>query len=313
MIVECPNCRTTFNVDDDLVPEAGIKSRCSVCEHVFSIKPAGAAPQPDLPDEDFGAGDDFGDDDLGIGDELDSAMGADDDDDDAPSPGFGRAVDDDDDDDVGLGFDLDGGSSRKEKSGKGGKGKKILLAVVALLVLLAGGGAGVWFFAPGLLPFGLGGDTMAENATGADGAGGMAAEQGEDAAVRDIVLDKVRQYYVDNDKLGRIFVIEGVAVNGFDTPKELITVRARLLDDAENVLDSKELRAGNTLSLFQLQVFDKPDFEAALNEKTGIATRNTNVKPGGEVPFMVVFYDPPEAVREFVVDVVQVSDPPGSS
>ncbi len=312
MIVECPNCKTTFNVDDDLVPEAGIKSRCSVCEHVFSVKPGGKAPEaaPEAgpaPDDDFGSETDFDDDDLGLGDELDSAMGADEDE--APAKGGGLSMDDDD---AGLGFDLDGGS-KKEKSGGAGK-KKLLVAVAAILLLLVGGGAGLWFLAPGLLPFGLGGETMAENATAPDGmaAADAAVEDSPDAAVRDIVLDKVRQYYVDNDKLGRIFVIEGVAVNGFDVPKELITVRARLLDDAEKVLDSRELMAGNTLSLFQLQVFDKPDFEQGLSDKTGIASRNTNVASGGEVPFMVVFYEPPDTVREFVVDVVSVTDPPGT-
>lgn len=304
MIVECPNCKTTFNVDDDLVPEAGIKSRCSVCEHVFAIKPGGPAA-PAAPDAD-----DFGDDDFGIGDEL-GAMDAADDDDDAPPrrerPSRRDAADDDDD--VGLGFDLDGGSSKKEKKSGGGKGKKVLVALVVLLLLIGGAGAGLWFFAPDLIPFGLGPTTMAGDDAGENGP--VAEEdQAPDAAVRDIVLDKVRQYYVDNDKLGRIFVIEGVAVNGFDAPKELITVRARLLDDTEQVLDSKELMAGNTLSLFQLQVFDKPDFDQALADKTGIASRNTNVAPGGEVPFMVVFFEPPDAVREFVVDVVSVVDPP---
>ena len=307
MIVECPNCKTTFNVDDDLVPGDGIKGRCSVCDNIFHIKPTGAPKAESAPKKAAPAFDD--DDDLGIGDELDSAM-ADDGEDEAPRPrGGGRPLEDEDDD-VGLGFDLDGGSSKKEKSGSGGK-KKLLIAVIALVVLVAGGGAGVWFLAPQLLPFGLGGSPMAENATAPEGEGAAAPDAAPDAAVRDIVLDKVRQYYVDNDKLGRIFVIEGVAVNGFDKPKELITIRARLLDENDNVLDSMELMAGNTLSLFQLQVFDKPDFEMAMSDKAGIASRNTNVAPGASVPFMVVFFDPTDAVREFVVDVVSVADPPG--
>ncbi len=298
MIVECPNCKSTFNVDDDLVPEAGIKSRCSVCEHIFTVKPAPAAQaEPDLPDAD----DDFMselDDDPGDGGDAPEA---------APTASSGDL---DEDDDVGLGFDLDSGAKKKkDKSGGGGR-KKLLVALAVVVLLLAGGGAGVWFFAPGLLPFGPAPDTAAMNATADDAGQQAATDASDEPTVRDIVLDKVRQYYVDNDKLGRIFVIEGVAVNEFKTPKELITIRARLLDGNEKVLDSRELMAGNTLSLFQLQVFDKPDFEQALTDKTGIASRNTNVAPGGEVPFMIVFYDPPDTVREFVVDVVSVSDPP---
>ena len=43
-------------------------------------------------------------------------------------------------------------------------------------------------------------------------------------------MRKVHQYYVDNETVGKVFVIDGVVVNGFDTPKALIAVEAAIYD-----------------------------------------------------------------------------------
>ena len=48
--------------------------------------------------------------------------------------------------------------------------------------------------------------------------------------------------------------------------------------------------------------------ESFLNNKVEILTNNTNVPRGGEVPFMVLFYAPPEGVAEFGVRIVDARD-----
>ncbi|MDY6854547.1 MAG: DUF3426 domain-containing protein [Thermodesulfobacteriota bacterium] len=40
MIVQCEGCQTKFKVDDEKVPEKGIKARCSQCKNVFRIEPS---------------------------------------------------------------------------------------------------------------------------------------------------------------------------------------------------------------------------------------------------------------------------------
>ena len=50
--------------------------------------------------------------------------------------------------------------------------------------------------------------------------------------------------------------------------------------------------------------------ESFLNNKVEILANNTNVRHGGEVPFMVLFYAPPEDVAEFGVKIVDVKDVP---
>ena len=128
--------------------------------------------------------------------------------------------------------------------------------------------------------------------------------------VKNISLEDVRQYFVTNEKIGNIFVLEGKAVNRFNKPKELIKLRATLYDDKGNVFKTKEFYCGNTVSLFQLQVLTQKELEASLNTKLGILTNNTFIKPGGSTPFMVVFYALPENVQEFGLEVIDVKDPP---
>jgi len=121
-----------------------------------------------------------------------------------------------------------------------------------------------------------------------------------------LTMSGVRQYYVINEKIGNIFVIEGQVVNGFAETKELIEVEATLYGAAQKALISKTQLAGTMLSLFQLQVLGEKELESFLNNKIEVLINNTNIRSGAEVPFMVIFYAPPEGITEFGVKIVDV-------
>ncbi|MFW5722315.1 MAG: DUF3426 domain-containing protein, partial [Desulfohalobiaceae bacterium] len=134
------------------------------------------------------------------------------------------------------------------------KGLWILLILLALGVLSAAG----YFLFPSLvsdLPFvrgGGGGSDLSQKAvTDIEG-------------VRDIALQDVRQYFVNNEKVGELFVIEGSAVNNFPTVKERIKLQAELYDAQGQVVQSKQFLCGNTASLFQLQVLSREELNAVL-------------------------------------------------
>lgn len=299
MIVECPSCSSTFNLPDELVPPGGRKVKCSVCEHVFEVRPEAApAGEPaDEPADEPGDESIFGEDEdlAGV---LDDAFAEGDDDDggEAPAP---RGADAPDEDagggSGGLGFDLD--SAPAKKKGKGGKGKLVGIIAACVLAVVLAAGAGVYFFAPGLI-----GMAPAEEQAAAESPMTMAEQ------VKSISLEDIRQYYVANDKAGRIFVIEGKAVNQFAEPRELIEVEAGLYDAQNNVLDTVRLMCGNTLSLFQLQVLSREEIEKALKDEAGIGANNVNLQHGQHVPFMIVFFDPSDKVAEFNVSVVAAKD-----
>lgn len=126
-----------------------------------------------------------------------------------------------------------------------------------------------------------------------------------------LTMRNVRQYNVLNEKVGKVFVIEGKVVNEFPEPKELIELEGAIYDKNKTPLAAKRQLAGTQLSLFQLQVLSEKEMESFLNNKVELLSNNTNVPPGGEVPFMILFYQPPDNVAEFGVKIVDVKDVPG--
>ncbi|ACV68154.1 DUF3426 domain-containing protein [Desulfohalobium retbaense] len=178
------------------------------------------------------------------------------------------------------------------------------LAMLLLLLILVLAGAG-WYYWGGLqgVPF-LPGDQNPQQ---------TAVTPPTDAELSKIELRDVRQYFVDNEKLGDLFVIEGKAVNTFAEPKGLIKIEAQLFDANSTVVAEKTLLCGNTVSLFQLQVLSRDKLESALSAKVGVLTKNTSVPPQESVPFMAVFFSPPSSVEEFGLRVVQAKTPPNDS
>ncbi len=163
-----------------------------------------------------------------------------------------------------------------------------ILLVLCVILLACGGGA--WWYVQNMLQVPV--DNVAQVAQD----------------VKLMTMRNVRQYYVENEKVGPIFVVEGRVVNEFPVPKELIEVEAAVYGKDKNALVTKTQLAGTALSLFQLQVLEKEELESFLNNQIEILTKNTNVPSGGEVPFMILFYNPPADVAEFGVKIVSAKD-----
>ncbi|EMG36792.1 putative paraquat-inducible protein A [Desulfocurvibacter africanus PCS] len=210
----------------------------------------------------------------------------------------------------GLGLNLDGVDDfdrqpKKQKKKSGGAGK-LLLFLLLFVFLLAGGGVaaihylGLWSSLPPWV------QDLARTA-GLPQSGSMAKPAEEQ--VRLLSLENIRQYTVQNEKAGQVFVIEGKVVNNFPSPKEFIRVQASLYDQTGNVVVSKDMSAGNTVSLFQLQIMSPQEIDAALNSDVGILSNNSDVQTGESVPFMAVFFNAPETVAEFGVKVIEARDP----
>jgi hypothetical protein len=125
-----------------------------------------------------------------------------------------------------------------------------------------------------------------------------------------IYLDEIRQFVVENTKIGKLMIIQGVAVNRSAGNKDYVRIRARLLDEKGQQLEEIELYCGVPLTLFQVQNLSREDLQEALNNRVAIMTNNTNIPPGGKTDFVVVFPNPPETVRRFEIRVTEVRDSP---
>lgn len=274
MIVECPNCHTKFNLPEEKArPEAKLK--CSKCGNIFGLDTEEEG-QTGPPVEDK----------KQLVQEFDEAQNGD-------ASGRGRKKGGEKGD-----FNLDVGTKER------GSSKKLVWAMFIVLLLIAGAFA-AYFFVPqfsGYVNKMMSNDKL-ENSVARN-------QESRETQIEDIHLENVRQYFVRNDKIGQVFVIEGKAVNRFEVPKELIKLKAVLYDEQGKAVSSKEFFCGNNVSLFQLQVSSMEELESSLNARVGVLTNNTFLKSGQSTPFMVAFYDPPEEVQEFGLEVIQAKNPP---
>lgn len=112
-------------------------------------------------------------------------------------------------------------------------------------------------------------------------------------------LEKVRQYFVDNEKVGRILVIEGQVVGQKPFSSSTAHIEAVIIGEDKKPLEKKDQEVGETLSLLQLQKMDKEELRAAL-----LSEFDGEVKQK-EYPFMIIFYNLAKTVSEFSVKIIE--------
>ena len=127
--------------------------------------------------------------------------------------------------------------------------------------------------------------------------------------INTISLEDIRQFQVANTKIGKLLVIQGVAVNISDTNKDFIAIEARILNANGQVTGQPvQQLCGVSLTLFQLQSLSSDELKATIDNRISILTNNTNIAPGGRVPFVVIFPTPPPDSRKFEVRVISVQE-----
>ena len=319
MIVSCSSCETKFEIPDDTY-RPGRKARCSLCGEIFvlqeqdaDIAPPAVSPKahdPSVTEHDVaeeGGAPSAEDSDSESMPEVDDAF--------ADGPYFNdrfsaqeRAFPPASPDDIVP------PDAPKAASSKPGKKRWIVgLGIVLVLALLTYGGVMVYsvFFAspktgdPDRVSDPAAVASLGGRSSGAD----PEKEAARLAAVRRLALENVRQYTVtENENTGPMIVVEGTVVNNFDTPKDLVLLEVTLFDKKGNPLVLREQYCGVVLSLLHLRTLARPAIESALVSQYMILTNNTDIPPGGRVPFTTVFFDLPESAYEFEVKIVDVQD-----
>lgn len=117
-----------------------------------------------------------------------------------------------------------------------------------------------------------------------------------------LVLEDVRQFYVDNSKVGTLLVIEGFVVNHDQQPRKNIHVEGAILKQRQ-AIDTRVQKAGVRLSNTQLRAMTEAELLAALENEEEQAIANAYVAPGARVPFTMVFQNAPAGVDEYAVKV----------
>ncbi len=312
MKIECPKCQATYQLDGSKIKPSGQKVRCAKCEVVFTVYPENQArPKEPVQKENPPQSKEVVQNEKSLQKE--------------PIQNNEKKKEDilpqtpPDESDFAQDFETPPGSedfaydaSMVDKdfvNTESGiqtepKKKSKLGLFLLLLFLLVIGGATVWYGYPLIQDFFQ--KTVIKDQTSQPFAKPVDAPPPvvNKEMVDKFILEDVRQYPVENEKIGQLLVIEGKVVNGFDSPRELIKLRASLYTDKGEAYEHKDFYAGNLISLFQLQILGKEELEAGLNAKVGILSNNINIQPGKKVSFMAVFFNLPEDVREFGLEII---------
>jgi|GEM_PF-2316901 len=106
---------------------------------------------------------------------------------------------------------------------------------------------------------------------------------------------------VRNSKGRPLFVISGKLANRGDTPQQAVQIKGTLFDETNTILAEKMVVGGRFLSDLDLIALDPKAIDAKL---TATDTAPV-VDAGASIPFMVVFFDLDESLKEFSVKVMK--------
>jgi hypothetical protein len=135
---------------------------------------------------------------------------------------------------------------------------------------------------------------------GSMGPGSAAGEHAYD--IRDVKWSLEQQ-----TASGNLFVIKGAVANVGRGQSGGIHIRATLLGMDNQILAGKMAYAGNDLEEASLRRMDRAGIEAAMSNRSGKGNMNREIPAGKVVPFMVIFFDPPEKIGALKVNAVDAN------
>ncbi len=123
---------------------------------------------------------------------------------------------------------------------------------------------------------------------------------------RYIVLDPAftKRTWKQNEELGQILVITGLAKNSYPSPRSHIKLRAFLSDTDKKALVRKTIYGGNLLTEEELQTLGRAEISKRLMRRNGEDGANVNISPGNNVVFMFVFDQIPANLGGYTIEVV---------
>jgi len=120
--------------------------------------------------------------------------------------------------------------------------------------------------------------------------------------VGEIRVDNISSMFIDNKAHGKLFIISGTVKNEFSESRKYIKIQGSLYSSGKTLAREVTVYGGNILSDQDLSEMSLTDINKRLSNRFGDKKSNFDVKPGQEVPFMVVFSDLPESLEEFTIE-----------
>ncbi len=115
--------------------------------------------------------------------------------------------------------------------------------------------------------------------------------------IEQLHLVETRGYFVENQKAGQLFVIQGRVRNEFSKPRRWIHLRAKIYTSDGETARQLDFYAGNILSTQQLQSMTLDKLVAFVQSRPATKDQAQEIGSRQEVSFTVPFGDLPELKR----------------
>jgi len=109
--------------------------------------------------------------------------------------------------------------------------------------------------------------------------------------------------FIENSSHGKLFIITGTVKNDYPQNRRHIQMSGKLYAKGKKLVKSETVYAGNLLSDKELSEMTRDAIAAHLSKPNGDRNSNAAVKPGQQIPFMVVFAELPPDLEEFTIEV----------
>ncbi len=109
----------------------------------------------------------------------------------------------------------------------------------------------------------------------------------------------INSRFIENSKSGKFFVITGQVKNGYSETRSAIKITGKLYKKGKILAKTETVFCGNVLSDIDLSNQDVEAIKKRLKNAS-----NIKVGPGKTLPFMLVFYDLPDSLEEFTIEVI---------
>jgi hypothetical protein len=110
--------------------------------------------------------------------------------------------------------------------------------------------------------------------------------------------------FVDNNKIGKLFVITGKVKNEYSMPRGFIQISGKIYTKDKTLAKTETVYCGNILTDADLAVADVAKIQQRLQNRSGDNRINEKVQPGASIPFMIVFSGLPTNLEEFTTEIL---------
>jgi pilus assembly protein FimV len=110
--------------------------------------------------------------------------------------------------------------------------------------------------------------------------------------------------FVDNSKIGKLFVITGKVKNEYPMARGSIQISGKIYTKDKVLAKTETVFCGNMLSDIDLTNADSATLKQRLQNQSGDNQINQKVLPGTAIPFMIVFTNLPANLEEFTTEVI---------